>query len=400
MADATLAGQMFQVRALASARALGFHRMLMRAGLALGGAFVWIGVYRYFYQLSADTAQAFARTAFLYALSQSVIILLVPFAAARFASGLRRSMLTGASAVAVGFLALGAFGSFGDDLTLALLFVAYALLSGAYAAFYRTPHVGVWAGSRGRVWRALRELVVIAVPVAGGFAIEAGVSLPAVLGVAGGIVALSLIPLTRMSETYERYAPSYKETFSALFAREHRALLLHGVCGGVQGTALLLAWPVVVFLITDRSFALTGLVLSASLVTAAVVRVLLRRYARPPSVPISMTLAGAAWIMRLVAATPVDIMVVDTYAHAGASPREGIDRASFEQRADGGAYFDDYTVLKEEALALGRLLAALGVALFALDASLSFAFVALFVAAAIASALSVSVSLRAGRSMF
>lgn len=400
MADAVAAAQMFQARASASARALRFHRTLLRAGLALGGAFVWIGMYRYFYQLSADTAQAFARTAFLYALSQSVAVLLVPFAAERFASGLRRSMLTGASAVALGLLALGAFGSFADDLTLALLFVAYALLSGAYAAFYRMPHAGEDGGRPARIWRWLRELIIVGTPAAGGFAIEAGVPLPAVLGAAGGIIALSLVPLTRVSETYERYMPNYKETFSTLFAREHRALLLHGLCGGFQGTALLLAWPVVVFLITDRSFMLTGLVLSVSVVIAAIVRVVVRRYGRQPSIPVSMTLAGSVWILRLVAATPVDIIAVDTYAHAGASPREGIDRASFEQRADGGAYFDEYTVLKEEAAALGRLLAALGVAIFALNTSLSFAFVTLFVAAAIASVFSVSVSLRAGRSMF
>jgi hypothetical protein len=381
---------------------LQLHRTLLRAALGLAGAFFWIGVYRYFYQLSTDTAEAFARTAFLYALSQVVTILAVPWAAQHLSSGLRRIMARAVFAVSLGLLSLGVLGQFDNGILLPLVFIAYTLLFGLYAAMYRTPHTGGLLTKAGRVWRGLRELCVIAAPALGGYLMSRGLTLPEVLGIGGAIAALSLAPLSRVAESYERYAHGYRETFGRLLDREHRALLLHGVCAGIEGTALLLAWPIVIFLITDRSFSLTGALLSVSLVTAAIVRVLWRRLVswRAPSPPVSMALAGSPWILRLVAAAPIDIVVVDAYAHGGASPSEGIDRAAFEQHADGAAYFDEYTVLKEEALALGRLLAALGVAAFALDASLSFALVALFVAAGLASMFAVSVSLRVGRAMF
>lgn len=396
------AAEVFEAQAARSASMLQLHRTLLRVALALAGAFFWIGVYRYFYQLSTDTAEAFARTALLYALSQVVIILAVPWAAGRLSAGLRRTMTRAVFALSLGLLLLGVFGQLDSRLLLPLVFIAYALLSGLYTALYRTPHTGGLLTKTGRAWRGLRELCVIAAPALGGYAISNGLTLPEVLGIAGAVAALSLVPLSRMTESYERYARGYRETFGRLFDREHRALLLHGVCAGIEGTALLLAWPIVIFLVTDRSFLLTGALLSGSLLVAVVVRALWRRFisSRELSPPVSMVVAGSPWILRLVAAAPIDIVAIDVYAHTGASPKEGIDRPAFEQHADGAAYFDDYTVLKEEALALGRLLAAFGVAAFALDASLSFAFVALFVAAAIASALSVSVSLRAGRSMF
>lgn len=377
-----------------------FHRTLFRAGIALGTAFIWIGVYRYFYEISVDTTEAFTRTALLYALSQAVLILLIPFAAKQLAAGLRRSMIIGTSAATVAFLALGAFGGIGNDATLALLFVSFALLSAAYHAFYRMPHRIDTTPSGLMTLHTARKVVVMLAPLAAGIAVEAGIPLPAVLGAAGGILALSLIPLSRVAESYDRYTVGYKETFGRLAAREHRALLLHGVCNGFEGAALLFAWPIVVFLIADRSFAVTGAVFTVSLFLAFVLQHFSKRIMHGLTLPIAMVLAGSVWVIRMVASSPIDIVAVDTYAAAGASPQGAIDRAAFEQHADGGTYFDDYTILKDLGLSFGRLIAALGVAAFASQSSLSFALVALFTAATIASVLGISTALRSGRTIF
>ncbi|MBM3271704.1 hypothetical protein FJY94_00230 [Candidatus Kaiserbacteria bacterium] len=395
------AADRFAARAVRSARALRFHRLLLRAGVATGSVFVWIGIYRYFYQQTANTGDAFTHAALLYALAQVTTVLLLPYAARLLSHGVRRSMIVGTSAIAIGFLALGAFGAVGSDVTLTLLFLAFAVLSGAYRAFYRMPH-RIDAMPTGLVSaHTARKLVIMLAPAAAGVAMEyADMPLPAILGIAGGIAALSLIPLTRITETYERFAHGYQETFGVLAAREHRALLLHGISNGFEGAVYLFAWPIVIFLATDRSFLATGVALSTALVLALVLRYWGAPLVRPLSVPFVMVLAASAWMARMVASTPLGVVVVDTYAGAGASPRAGIDRAGFEQHADLGIYFDDYTIYKEMALALGRLVAALGVAAFAAQTALSFALVALFCAAAIASAIGVSTALTNGRTVY
>lgn len=388
--------------AQAGAQVLAGHRALARFALAFSSAFVWIAIYRYFYAQAHGAGEAFARTAFLYALAQSVTMLLLPFAAARFGSGLRQGMLIGIGSAAMGFFLLAIFGM-APGASFPIVCVLFALCMGAHRAFYRTPYVVTRASVAATGAAALAEALVIFAPLAAGFAVEAGLPLSAALGITGALLVASLASLAFLPPSYERYGWGYRASFMQLFAREHRPLFLRHFYFGIEGTALLLAWPIMIFVIAGRSFAVTGTLLSLSLAAAMVARLIGRRLVRhgwQASVPFLMTLAGSSWVMRLVAATPADVLVIDAYAHAIPAARGVLDRGSFEQHADDATYLDEYTILKEEALAFGRLAAALGVGVLALNGELSFAFVSLFLAAAIAAVLAVPLASRRGRVTF
>src|SRR3989338_3849678 len=87
-----------------SARALSLHRFLFRFAFAGANVFAWVFVFQYFYLVEPDIAHGLARTALLYALSQTITCLVTPFAARLLRSGARRALLLGTVAAASSFV--------------------------------------------------------------------------------------------------------------------------------------------------------------------------------------------------------------------------------------------------------------------------------------------------------
>jgi len=102
-----------------------------------------------------------------------------------------------------------------------------------------------------------------------------------------------------------------------------------------------------------------GVVLTITLLSVLLTRGLLHRYLSPLkefSTPTQVILAVSGWVGRLAAGTPIGIVVADVYAYTIKSDRGTLhDPFTFEQASDNASYIDEYTVLKEIALASGRI---------------------------------------------
>src|SRR3989338_2369285 len=93
---------------LSSVRLLSLHRFLFRFTFAGANIFAWIFVFQYFYLIEPDIAHGLARTALLYALSQTVTCLTTPYAARLLRSGARRVLVFATILAASSFVVLGA----------------------------------------------------------------------------------------------------------------------------------------------------------------------------------------------------------------------------------------------------------------------------------------------------
>ena len=83
--------------------------------------------------------------------------------------------------------------------------------------------------------------------------------------------------------------------------------------------------------------------------------------------------------------------MADAYLHTG-NPRISTDHSTFEQTSDAGHFVDEYTVLREIGLLIGRIFLCIAFVLVANASSLFVAFGAAFVIAGIAAGLSVIAS--------
>ncbi len=360
----------------------------MRLALSSAHVFAWIFVFQYFSIVNGTTA-ALGRAALLYALTYLIHCLATPYAAQILRNGVKRAIIFATVVCATAFILLGAIftGLFGDpDIGIVL----FAVLLGLYRALYWIPYtLEVTPPVRG--WRHFgREAIIAIAPLIGGIALAySPVSSVGILFIAGILMLLASLPLMHIAEVYEGYSWGYRQTFQELVAPENRRILMHGILDGVTGASLLFLWPLAVFEILGRSYAVLGAVLTATFLITVIlrrfVRELLKRANLHQSKLLHVVFLVSPWLLRTVVASPLGIILVDSYFYTTAPARQGVDPYAFEQSADGGTYLDEFTALKEMGQALGRVGICLIAATVAYTVSFPIAFIAAFAAAALVS---------------
>jgi hypothetical protein len=267
---------------------------------------------------------------------------------------------------------------------------------GLYRALYFTPYALTL--EREHTTRYVEILIALA-PAIGGLLIASSAYSPAALYSAAAIlIALSLIPAFFIPVRYEGFAWRYRETFHELVARKHRKLLGIAFLDGIEATALLLLWPILVWTLVP--FSRLGLIISITLLLGLCVRYYLQRAGWRPK-PLHQALVEiSASLLRITATGAVAVIAIDAYARSGADAgQRGIDIPTHEQMADNHTYLDEYSVLKDMGNGLGRIFLCLTIALMA-QASFQAAVFVAFACAALASALSLYISRAHERTAF
>ncbi len=381
------------------AQALGLHRLFLRAGLTMN-VFAWIFIFQYFYVRSGSLRYALAGSALSFALVHDVTLLLTPFSAQRLRHGSNK-LITKAvifAALAYGSLGLAFSGAFGSRIGYGVLL--FALCLGAYRACYWVPYETDVArqGPISDRWRTLYDMLFAFLPALAGIILMSGYPAPLIVlfGAALCILA-SLIPLTAVPQVHEGFAWKYRDTFGELLDPRHSTLVFSSIADGISGAALLLFWPIAIFLIVGWSYGVLGIILTVTffivLFLRGAVRALLTKLRVHESALLQAVLTASSWVFRLMVSSPLGIVLVDSYYYTGSTTRRsGIDRLVFEQSADGGSYVDEYTALKEIALALGRIAACFTAVILLTLFTLPITFIAVFLLASAASAYSVYVT--------
>lgn len=382
----------------AGARALHTHRVLMRASLGVI-IFAWLFIFQLFF-VAFGFEHALFSVALLYGFVQVLVFFLTPLSAPALRFGVRR-------ALAFGTL-LGAF----MLTTAALMFIPknpvsfFALLSifvlfmALQRALYWVPYHSI-SPETSRL--SVPEYILWGVPLCAGVLLTIPGFGP-YLFIAASVLALAaLLPLIAIPERVEAFDWSVFETFRMLFIRKNRAALLSGVLDGVQGVALLLFWPLSVFLIVSGDWLLIGFVFSVSLFFTHFLRSRIQRWLKIWHAERSDTMLAiltlSAWGARLTAPAPLAIVAADIFSGTTISPKRfHIDIHAGEQAADGGHFLDEYTALKEMSLCLGRALACL-IFMVLVSFSGTFALAASLALAGFSSVVSLILARRAARTL-
>jgi hypothetical protein len=383
--------------------ALQTHRFLMRIALAAVNLFAWIFVFQYIFARTSELTDALMATAALYVVAQIVILVVTPLSAVRLRNGIIRPMTLGIvlASMAFGILALSFSGFLGTSIVLGIFL--YAILRGLYHAIYWLPYSVDSAIARERrpLTRIVQEGVLACIPAIAGLVLTAGVKgLNILFFGAATLALLSIVPLRYIREIHEGYSWGYAQSFRMLATRRHRRLVTTAFLDGVSGATLLLFWPIAILLLVGWSYAMLGIIMSVTYLlvffTRSYVRGALKKVQVEGSALVHAFLAVSGWVLRLVVATPLGVVLVDTYYYTGTEVRgTGISTLTFDQSADRGSYVDEYTVLKEIGLALGKI-SICGVSmLVAALTTLPITFIIIFLIAAAASGVSVYLTRKA-----
>jgi hypothetical protein len=374
------------------------HRFIFRVGLAIANTFAWIFVFQYFNLLTKSVQAAILATIVMYVIGQMIIILLTPVAASHLRRGSKHSLVFGTLLAAGAYVTLGAtlHGTLSGEPT-GWGIAVFAILLGASRALYWVPYqLRAATESHGRTRLPIvYEIIVALMPAFAGItmAIVPYAHLRLLFGSAV-LIGMSLVPVLAIREYFERFAWDYKETFRQLFNQSNHRLISASLGGGLQGMVLFLVWPVSVFFIVGSDYKTLGAILSATFIAILCIRYIYRKFARSiqveRSLPVNIAFSASGWLIRLFVGSPIGVILADSYSHISA-PRSShsIDTLVFEQYADNGSFIDEYTVLKEMGLAIGRIFACVILGTLLYWTTLPIAFALMLVLAGIASAVSI-----------
>jgi len=368
--------------------AFAIHRAFLRIALSGGVLFAWVMFFDWQLAQTGQLAASLRETTLAFALFQIVVILATPLAGQFFAGGMVRAMVLSLVALAASLSILGAtiagvvappYGS-----------VAFSILLGLHRGFYATPFSLVQGGLS--IKNIVIEVIFACVPLEVGLMVEMlGVVSPAVLFGAAFFALLSIVPLLRF-DAYERFEWTYRETFGMLWEPAHQAFVVQSMLQGFEGAALFFLWPLFVFIMLGYSVFGLGVVMTASFLLVIAAHAIVSEPKRTPSPLTTAIIATGSWIARFFAIGPVGIVLVQVFGTG--NPRRMREYLMNDVFADSGSFLDEITILKEIALALGRLIFVLLFAGLAAIVSFGVAVATVFALAALAAAYSALVPAR------
>ncbi|MFH1632271.1 MAG: MFS transporter [bacterium] len=307
-------------------------------------------------------------------------------------TGLVPSMFIGTFGVILFYLAL-----FALDIGLAMepltLLGAAILGLSIRAGFYWAPfHVDFAKfskkGRRGRevgLFYIVQQFVGVVSPVVGGLVI-AHYSYNVLFLVSIAVMTVSLIPLVFIPQTKVQYEFGFWETFSQMASKKYRALTLSMMAYGAENVVGIVIWPIFLFMIFDGRYLDVGLFAAVIVIVGMALTLLLsraldkgrkRRFLR-----FGTHVYAIGWVGKALVESVTGVFVASTFHSFGTIlTQTPMETMLYEKAADSGHYIDEFTVMKETAITIGRL----GMVVLLIGITGWFSISAAFVAAAVVS---------------
>ncbi len=383
-----------------TARVLNAHRALFRIALSASNIFAWMIVFQFLFVTTAHLEVALAGVAALYGISNAVTFFLTPLSGMALRHGVRRALTIGTMTAALAFGLLASVFLYATSIeSMYWVIASFVVVRGIYRALYWIPYKTTDRAKKGGASHIqILDAVLILMPAFAGYLLSFFSHGAFVLfGTTSALLILSGLLLTRLPESYESFTWSYAATFRALTQRANTTAVGLFILDGMQGAVLLLIWPLAAFILLGKSFSALGIVLSATLLLTILTRYLVQetvRTRRMHDSPIVVaSVVFSSWMLRLAAASPVQVTLIDVFYNTGTSAgRFSVDAQTYEQTADNGHYIDEYTALKEMGLCIGKIAIALLFFILALSTSESVAFTASILTAALAGGWSILIA--------
>ncbi len=205
------------------------------------------------------------------------------------------------------------------------------------------------------------SLLGIALPIFSAFVItHFGFSSLFVLSIV--VLLLSLLPLYFTPRTREQYSFGYLESFKKLLAKKHFKSNLAYFADGFQDYIGAIIWPIFIFIILRGQYMSIGLISAGIILIGCLLRYLMGeatdRFDKKKLIKTGSLLYALGWTFKALVSSGLHVFLVGVYHDFSAILfRTPFDVLTYEIAADEGHYVDEFTILREMSLNLGRVVA-------------------------------------------
>ena len=234
----------------------------------------------------------------------------------------------------------------------------------------------------GQVGLMLSTITLLGVvgPILAGYIIEA-FSMQALFLIAIVVYVFGTIPFALVPRTNEKFSWDYARAWRELFSKKNRAVVWASVATGAEETIGVIVWPIFIFLLLQGDYFKVGALSSFILGVTVLFQYMFGHYLDRLGQKHQMLRAGSilyafGWIVKIFVLTAFHVFIVGLYHKiAKVMTDTSYDAIFYDLAADQGHYVDEFTVLSEMAMQVGRLVALGSVAVLVTFINLNWTFV-------------------------
>ncbi|MBU1179309.1 MFS transporter [Patescibacteria group bacterium] len=273
---------------------------------------------------------------------------------------------------------------------LPLIFIVLTL----YRLFYWVPYHVDFAKftskeNRGRQISAINitgEVIGIFIPLMGGFVISR-FGFDALFVTSVILYLVSGIPYLTIPKTQEKFSWTYSETLKNLFSKKYRKEIIAFAADGAETSFMILVWPIFIFQLLSGNYLKIGivstLIIGISIFFQLLIGKILDKTTRKEKIlKAGSLLSSAGWIIKIFIENTFQVFAAGAFHNLmRIFSRTPFETLSYEIAADKGHYVDEFTVIREISINMGRVTMLLLAAWLSLYLPIQY----LFIMAAIAS---------------
>jgi MFS family permease len=226
---------------------------------------------------------------------------------------------------------------------------------------------------------SIASILTTILPVASGFVIQ-NFGFNILFFCSTLITITSFVPLLFLKTVNEKYCYTYLQTFKELFRKENRRMLYAYIGDGAETIVGYVIWPIFIFELLKGNFLSVGIVSSLVIFFSIIFRLFMGELSdKKPKrqlIKIGSVLYSFGWIAKFFVHSFFQIFIINTYHNFVLIIRKTpFTSLMYEQAADRGHYVDEYTVLREISLCIGRILMLILILFIFHFTSLNYAFI-------------------------
>ncbi|MFH1661859.1 MAG: MFS transporter [Candidatus Falkowbacteria bacterium] len=225
---------------------------------------------------------------------------------------------------------------------------------------------------------ATRSFLGIIMPIASGYLIMR-FDFNVIFIIAIILLLSAGIPYLALPHTREKFSWGVAETFKKYFARENRKLILANMANGAENVVGVIIWPIFIWQLFDENYLEVGIISSLIVFVAIILQFTVGKYTdlfdKRKMLKWGSALYASGWVIKIFVLTAFHVFIAGTYHMLmGIFKDTPFDTINYEIMADHGHLVDEYTVLKEMAIQLGRSLMLVFAIIIALNFGLNWTF--------------------------
>jgi MFS family permease len=174
------------------------------------------------------------------------------------------------------------------------------------------------------------------------------------------IYLIALIPFSALPRIDEKFSWTYKQTWKEFTSKARRKLMIAYSADGAESGVRIVIWPIFIWELLNGNYLQVGIISSMVVVFTVIAQLIVGKYtdkvSRKKMLKYGTILYAIGWVVKIFIASAFQIFITSAYhSIANIFSRTSFDAINYENAADQGHYIDEYTVLREMAIQVGRI---------------------------------------------